>query len=125
MQRIEQSEQMRLISWCEIVGHRDPRIKRLFHVPNGGKRTKVEAGIFRRMGVRPGVPDLFLPVVGDKGEPGLWIEMKAPGGRPTEHQVEWHAYLLGAGYRVVVAKGWVEAAEAILAYLGHPKQGWI
>lgn len=33
---------------------------RAFHVPNGGKRSKVEAGIFKAMGVMPGVADLLI-----------------------------------------------------------------
>jgi hypothetical protein len=30
------------------------------HIPNGGFRTKVEAGKFKRMGVLPGMPDLLV-----------------------------------------------------------------
>jgi hypothetical protein len=30
------------------------------HVPNGGRRSKAEAGAFKAMGVRAGVPDLLI-----------------------------------------------------------------
>ncbi|WP_419797265.1 MAG: VRR-NUC domain-containing protein [Terasakiella sp.] len=49
-----------------------------FHVPNGGKRTKAEAGIFKAMGVRSGVPDLCF--INPDGK-AFFIEMKAPGRR--------------------------------------------
>lgn len=34
--------------------------KHLFHVPNGGKRSRVEAARFKSMGVVPGVHDLLF-----------------------------------------------------------------
>ena len=53
----------------------------LFHIPNGGKRTKVEAARLKAMGVVPGVPDLFLAIAG-YGYYGLFIEVKKPGQIP-------------------------------------------
>lgn len=76
----------------------------LWHPPNGGHRNATEAAIFRAMGVRAGVLDLFfmLPVVRSRfvvdnqhgedvvSEPtyraGLFLECKAAGGRMTDHQ---------------------------------------
>lgn len=48
----------------------------LFHVPNGGKRSKVEAMKFERMGVYPGVADL-LGFIG----PPFALELKRPDGK--------------------------------------------
>jgi hypothetical protein len=31
-----------------------------FHVPNGGWRSRIEAAILKGLGVRAGVPDVFL-----------------------------------------------------------------
>ncbi len=39
----------------------------VFHVPNGGARSKAEAGAFKAMGVLAGMPDLF--VVGPRWMP--------------------------------------------------------
>ena len=39
-----------------------------FHVPNGGGRSKAEAGILKAMGVLAGMPDLF--VMGPRWMPG-------------------------------------------------------
>lgn len=62
MQHIEDNEQMILIRWAQFESDRHPELSLLFHVPNGGKRSKVEAARFKAMGVQAGVPDLFLPV---------------------------------------------------------------
>lgn len=60
-----------------------------FHVPNGGKRSKVEASIFKAMGVVPGVADLLLFY--KRADFCLFpemaaIELKAGKGYLTEHQ---------------------------------------
>jgi len=57
-----------------------------FHVPNGGKRSKIEAAIFKSMGVLPGVADLLL--FWDKTFAA--IELKHGNGKQTDHQVEFH-----------------------------------
>lgn len=49
-----------------------------FHVPNGGGRSKAEAGILKAMGVLAGVPDLF--VLGPDRNL-VAIEFKAPPRR--------------------------------------------
>lgn len=54
-----------------------------FHVPNGGRRSKVEAGIFKGLGVRAGVPDLVLLFPGGRT---AFIELKAEGGRLSTSQ---------------------------------------
>lgn len=71
-----------------------PHLRRLmFHIPNGGKRTKYEAARFKAMGVVPGIPDLFLAIP-KGGYHGMFIEMKRPGdipdesGRLSKHDVE-------------------------------------
>lgn len=58
-----------------------------FHCPNGGGRSKAEAGILKAMGVLAGIPDLF--VMGPSHADGLGhpsprviaIEFKAPPKR--------------------------------------------
>ena len=54
-----------------------------FHPPNGGARTKAEGGIFKSLGVRPGVPDLVLLFPGGRC---AFIEIKAPKGRLSAAQ---------------------------------------
>lgn len=94
----------------------------LFHIPNGGNRRKLEAVRFKRMGVKAGVSDLFLPLP-LHGYAGLWIELKAPfndstdKNYPTKHQKAWLNSMSHAGYKTEVCYGWLEARNAIKIYL--------
>ena len=59
--RSEATEQERVINWATFYAKDFPELDLLHHIPNGGKRGKAEAGRFRAMGVKSGVPDIFLP----------------------------------------------------------------
>ena len=43
MKRSEASEQITLIQWCDINRCKYPELGLIFHIPNGGKRNKLEA----------------------------------------------------------------------------------
>lgn len=65
-----------------------------------------------------GVPDIDLPV---KRFPycGLRIELKRQkGGQVSKEQKRFHKLLQEQCYRVEVCKGWKEAVNATLNYLG-------
>jgi hypothetical protein len=64
-----------------------------WHTPNGGKRNAVEAARFKAMAVRPGVSDLVAVHDGRI----FALELEAPGGRPTEAQLEFIADMERAG----------------------------
>ncbi len=65
-----------------------------FHVPNGGWRSKVEAGIFKSLGVMPGVADLLLFWPGHMAA----IELKAGKGTQTPHQTTFmHMWIYNGG----------------------------
>lgn len=85
------------------------------------KRNAREAARFKRMGVKAGVPDLFLPV-SRGGCHGLFIELKAPHGRLSDHQRGWLESLKASGYAVSVCYGCDEARRDILRYLELEKQ---
>lgn len=113
----EQVEQISLMRWAECQKGAHPELKLLLHIPNGGARAKAEAGKFKAMGVKAGVPDLFLPVARGTYH-GLWIELKrADGGKTQAAQRGWIDALREQGYMAGVAHGWVEAAEKIMEYL--------
>ena len=113
----EDAEQMALMKWAAIMCGRWPELRMLFHIPNGGSRGKAEAGRFRAMGVKPGVPDLCLPIA-KAGKHGLYIELKrSKGGRVSEEQAAWITELRARGYAAEVCRGWEEAARVIEAYL--------
>jgi hypothetical protein len=84
-----------------------------WHTPNGGKRNAVEAARFKGMGVRPGVSDLVAVHDGRI----FAQELEAPGGRPTEAQLEFIADMERAGAFTCVAEGF-DRALAVLESWG-------
>ena len=87
---------------------RQSRTERIFHIPNGGKRGKLEAHRMKLAGVSPGVLDLHVPAL------GLWIEMKRQkGGRLSEDQKDWKEYLEGIGHTVLICRGYVDAVRQL------------
>jgi hypothetical protein len=120
----ESLEQRALIDWARLqaipAAHDvEPGAKvadYLFAIPNGGARSKVEAGIMKAEGVKPGVHDLQLPLA--RGiHLGLWIEMKFGDNKLSEHQIEWQARMVLAGWKCLVCWSALEAIDAIKAYL--------
>lgn len=113
----ESQEQQLLFEWAALSAGRWPELALMYHIPNGGSRSKSEAGRFRAEGVKAGVPDICLPVARG-GYHGLYIELKrVKGGRVSTAQQGWIAALRDQGYCACVCKGWDEAAHIIKAYL--------
>lgn len=113
----EEDEQMTVIDWAEKRTSVYPALKLLHHIPNGGKRSKSEAARFKAMGVKAGVPDLFLPVPRG-GYHGLWIEMKrTQDGKVSENQKWWLRALNSLGYSAQVAYGAGQAIKLLTEYL--------
>lgn len=84
----------------------------IFHIPNGGHRAMNVAKKMKAEGVKPGVPDLYIPAW------RLWIEMKRQkGGRVSSDQREWHEYLEGIGDTVIVGKGAEDASRQVLEFV--------
>lgn len=114
----EAAEQMLVFQWAEWMLGKWPELEHLYHCPNGGSRNPVEAARLKAQGVKAGVPDLFLPVP-RVGYHGLYIEMKRQkGGRVSDDQKDWIAFLTAQGYRTAVCKGAEEAIREITQYLG-------
>ena len=116
-QPTEEQEQAAVFQWRDIMLPQKPELKWLIHIPNGGYRSKSEAVRFKRIGVRAGVADLFLPVA-RKGYHGLWIEMKRQhGGRLRPEQKEWLDDMFANGYLAVRCDGADEAICILERYL--------
>lgn len=108
----EDHEQKQLIQWCRT----DPRLQFIFHIPNENT-AGIKWGIRnRQLGVKSGVPDLFLPIP-SQGYHGLFIEMKTKHGKTSDNQDKWIQALTGFGYLAVVCHGWEEARDCLLNYL--------
>ena len=113
----EHEEQATLIEWTEVQGIRYPELRKIFAIPNGGHRNVITARKLKAEGVKPGVPDLFLPVPRN-GVRGLFIEIKRrKGGRLSPEQHDWRDFLLSQGYGVEICKGWEEARDVLIDYL--------
>jgi hypothetical protein len=117
MKDLEHQEQCIVIAWAKVWEERFPDLALLLAIPNGGNRNIVTAMKLKKEGVRPGVPDLFLPAP-KPPYAGLWIEMKAGKGRISKYQKAWHQALRGRGYRVAVCWGAEKAIHARITYLG-------
>lgn len=82
-----------------------------FHVPNGGWRSPIEAGIMKKMGVKSGVPDILI--ARPHGRMG-WIEVKAPGsGRLSDNQKAVHEQLRKLGHSVHTVDGVQRVVELV------------
>lgn len=117
--RTEEIEQARLIKWTHKVAVRElmPELRWLFHTPNGGTRTPLAGAQMKALGVKPGVPDLLLPVRIDANTPGLVIEMKSATGSTSPEQKEWLKHLGQQGWIVAVARSAQEARKEVCQYL--------
>jgi len=113
----EEQEQAWLFERVKMSESQYPELSLMFHIPNGGLRSKSEAARFKRAGVKAGVPDIFLPVA--RGEyHGLFIELKRrKGGVVSENQSQWLESLRQQGYKTAVCHGWQEAWQEIERYL--------
>ena len=84
-----------------------------FHCPNGGKRSKIEASIFKGLGVKAGIPDVLIfyraQIFG--------LELKAGNGRVSPAQLATMNDMEVAGARVAVACS-LDEALITLEYWG-------
>ena len=88
-----------------------------YHVPNGGGRSRIEAGILYGQGLHKGWPDYGLDLPRRQYH-GLRIELKAPdGSKPEQEQLDILARLESVGYKVNVCWGFEEAKDALDRYL--------
>lgn len=113
----EASEQIALFSWIDRIGiAREPRLELAFHVPNGEHRELAVGAKLKTMGVRPGVPDVLLPVA-CRGWIGLAIELKVGANTMSPEQAIWRERLLIAGWHHELHYSWVAAARCLSWYL--------
>lgn len=116
----EHEEQKTLITWAETKFSRHPELLLLHAIPNGGHRSKATAGKLKAEGVKPGVPDLHLPVPRGPHR-SLYLEIKRQkGGKLSEEQRWWRDALLAQGNHVQRVDGFEQARTHLLAYLALP-----
>lgn len=114
----EEQEQELIFQWAAYEALAHPELRMLYAIPNGGKRSKATAARLKATGVKPGVPDMCLPVP-NANHHGLYIELKRKkGGKVSQEQQIWLGALSAFGYQAMICKGFEEAKEVICEYLG-------
>ena len=113
----EEWEQEQVIKWSQQPSIRQiyPELALLYHIPNE-RSDKIQAAKLKRMGVKPGVPDLHLPCPSGRYH-SLYIEMKAMDGKPDDEQLWWLEHLKANGNATAVCCGWQQATEVLKWYL--------
>lgn len=128
----EEDEHAAVMDWAIRHEHEYPDLDLLYHIPNGGSRSAVylpgvgckghrislEGRRLKRLGVKPGVPDLHLPV-SRQGYHSLYIEMKRVRDyRVSEDQRAVIDRLRAKGNRVEICAGFEAAKRVLIDYLG-------
>ena len=103
------SEQSVQRAVCQHLHRRDAAGLVWFHVPNGGRRSPVEAAIFNGLGVRPGVSDLILLREGK----AFALELKTERGRPTAAQTQFISEFRAAGGEASIVHGLNQALHTL------------
>lgn len=104
-------EQTLHIAAAKFMRHALPTEIIWLHIPNGGKRTRAEASLFKAMGQLPGAPDFLLIMPNGQAS---WIELKSPTGVLSPVQIEFQrrARAIGCAYAVCRSFDEVEATLA-------------
>lgn len=123
----EDGHQAAIFCWAASVLAQYPQLEWMHAIPNGGSRNIAEATKLVATGTRSGVWDIFLPcpiqTKWAKMYAGLYIEMKAPAARNkkngglSDDQIKFGKYAEQVGYYCKVCHSWIEAKDAIIAYL--------
>jgi hypothetical protein len=98
---------------CDHLHLRAKRDVLWLHVPNGERRDKITGARLKGLGVLPGAADLLLWHQGNS----FALELKSPGRRPTEAQLEFMARFADAGGHTAVADD-IDRALAVLTAWG-------
>lgn len=113
----EKQEQEALFDWAQYRTD----LQLMFHVTNEGRRSVQYTQSLLRQGMKPGVPDIMLPVARGRYH-GLFIELKRRiGGRVSPEQRAWQKALIEEGYCAVICKGFEDAKETIDWYMRGAK----
>lgn len=119
----EAQHQSTLMDWSEQKSIRAkwPELKLLHHIPNGGNRDAIDGARMKEQGVKPGVPDLHLPVARGKYH-SLYIELKREDrGETSDDQDWWIEELNQQGNFCEVCHGWESARRVIEWYMTLPR----
>jgi len=75
-----------------------------FHTPNQGIRSAIQGAKLKAMGMRAGIPDLYIRWRGGVG----WIELKSETGRVSDAQHDFMAQARALGDQTAVCRSLYE-----------------
>ncbi len=112
MRNAEARIQAAIVAYVRTVA--PPPAALIFAIPNGGLRTKAEAGLLRWTGALAGVPDLCLVLPGGRC---CFLEVKTAAGRLSAAQADMLNTFdeMGVDYFVVRS---IDDVREMLAYFG-------
>jgi len=119
MNHIESQIQQTIVAGVRLM----PGGELLFHIPNGFKisgtptQRRARGARWKREGLLPGVPDLFLPVARD-GWHGLFIEVKEPvNGKLSKVQRDFIEDVKPYGFLTIVVDNAQDGIDLVREYL--------
>ena len=111
----EHDTQAAFFRWASF--QRIPGLEQMHAIPNGGARHPAVARKLKAEGVKPGVPDVYWPVV--RGAfIGLAIEFKQADAGPSKEQRVRINNLQLEGWCVCLCWNWEAAARTVQGYAG-------
>ena len=118
MKQEEHYIQTRFFNVLRIAENRYPRLRWIHAIPNGGKRDVRVARKLKAEGVKPGVSDIFVPLIGYGGQHGLYIEMKAGDNDLSVEQKEFRDFVTREDFAYSTCYSTEAAIWAVEKYLG-------
>jgi hypothetical protein len=116
----EEDLQRACVQFAQALEQKHPLLQYLFHPANGGKRPRGEAGKLKALGVKPGVPDLLLPLPSPSGRwRGLALELKGPSGRLEADQERWLSLLNRKGWLVGTVWGFEDFQDFLSIFFAE------
>lgn len=109
----ESALQIQCIKWFDL---QYPAFSNhLYHIRNGGSMKSAREGMkFKRMGVRKGIPDLFLSMPTHEYH-GFYIELKKRGGKPSAEQISNGYAYFDLGYKFSI----IDSLEEFINEVSH------
>ena len=104
----EDQIQIQFFQWLEL--NYPDEVRFVFHITNGGYRNKAEAMKLKRMGVRPGVADIYCMHL------HLFIELKTTEGRVSKSQYDFKLECDKTGHSWEVVHGLIELIKIFKKY---------
>ena len=129
MKHDEFQYQRAVFDWTQFKRCVYPELEYMFAVPNeyGRRVTAQQAARMKQQGVKPGVPDIWLPVpvlnrqLDEDEALGLIIEMKSKTGPVRDSQKNYLEFLDGQGYNTHVCRDPEHAINLINEYMQRAK----